>query len=195
MSAGGAPFTDNVNHPTKAEADASYTEGVGKLVDGASRAGRRATRVRRRRTQPSLFSGGKVPMLFGGQWLAAGFQTDKPKIKYGFAPFPQVDHSRPPCTTRWASAPRSTRRTRTRRTRCSQYLNTKVWNTVLPASPVAPAGVHRRAQDELLRRADQGRADDRGVDTVKADLAAEKTVGVRFTTQWARQVDDLTTAY
>ena len=25
-----------------------------------------------------------------GQWLAAGFQTDKPKIKYGFAPFPQV---------------------------------------------------------------------------------------------------------
>ncbi len=29
-------------------------------------------------------------MMFGGQWLAAGFQTDKPKVKYGFAPFPQV---------------------------------------------------------------------------------------------------------
>ena len=33
VSAGGAPFTDNVNHPTKAEADAKYTEGVQKLVD------------------------------------------------------------------------------------------------------------------------------------------------------------------
>ena len=90
VSAGGAPFTDNVNHPTKAEADAKYTEGVQKLADAikngsVSPPGYDVANVQ------SLFAAGKVPMMFGGQWLAAGFQTDKPKVKYGFAPFPQVD--------------------------------------------------------------------------------------------------------
>ncbi|MER5756001.1 extracellular solute-binding protein [Streptomyces sp. NPDC002088] len=34
QSAGGAPFTDDVHHPTKVTVDAKYTEGVGKLVAG-----------------------------------------------------------------------------------------------------------------------------------------------------------------
>lgn len=79
VSAGGAPFTDNVNHPTKAEADGKYLEGVTKLVDAiktgaVAPAGYDASNVQ------ALFSAGKVPMMFGGQWLAAGFQTDKPKV-------------------------------------------------------------------------------------------------------------------
>jgi ABC-type glycerol-3-phosphate transport system substrate-binding protein len=190
VSAGGAPFTDNVNHPTKAEADAKYTEGVQKLVDAiksgsVSPPGYDASNVQ------SLFSAGKVPMMFGGQWLAAGFQTDKPKVKYGFAPFPQVDSpttlhdSVGICTPQYTKDQDAT-------FKVLEYLNTKVWDAVLPASPVAPPAYTpaQASYFDALTKAQQTTV----VDTVKADLATEKTVGVRFTTQWAQQVGDLTTA-
>jgi ABC-type glycerol-3-phosphate transport system substrate-binding protein len=190
VSAGGAPFTDNVNHPTKAEADAKYTEGVQKLADAIKNGsvappGYDASNVQ------SLFAAGKVPMMFGGQWLAAGFQTDKPKIKYGFAPFPQVDtpatlyDSVGICTPQYTKDQDAT-------FKVLEYINTKVWDAVLPASPVAPPAYTpaQASYFDALTKADQSTV----VDTVKADLAAEKTVGVRFTTQWAQQVGDLTTA-
>jgi ABC-type glycerol-3-phosphate transport system substrate-binding protein len=191
VSAGGAPFTDNVNHPTKAEADAKYTEGVTKLIDGI-KSGAVAPPGYDASNSQSLFAAGKVPMMFGGQWLAAGFQTDKPKIKYGFAPFPQVEtpatlyDSVGICTPSYTKDQDATYKV-------LEYINTKVWDAVLPASPVAPPA-YTPAQTsyfDALTKAQQSTV----VDTVKADLAAEKTVGVRFTTQWAQQVGDLTTAY
>lgn len=191
VSAGGAPFTDNVNHPTKAEADGKYTEGVSKLVD-AIKSGAVAPPGYDASNAQSLFAAGKVPMMFGGQWLAAGFQTDKPKIKYGFAPFPQVEtpatlyDSVGICTPSYTKNQDATYKV-------LEYINTKVWDAVLPASPVAPPA-YTPAQTsyfDALTKAQQTTV----VDTVKADLAAEKTVGVRFTTQWASQMGDLTTAY
>ena len=107
----------------------------------------------------SLFAAGKVPMMFGGQWLAAGFQTDKPKIKYGFAPFPQVQtpttlyDSVGICTPQYTKNQDATYKV-------LEYINTKVWDAVLPASPVAPPA-YTPAQDELLRRPHQGAAADR----------------------------------
>ena len=190
VSAGGAPFTDNVNHPTKAEADDKYKEGVEKLT-AAIKNGSVAPPGYDAANVQSLFAAGKIPMTFGGQWLAAGFQTDKPKIKYGFAPFPQVQtattlyDSVGICTPQYTKDQDAT-------FKVLQYLNTKVWDAVLPASPVAPPA-YTPAQTsyfDALTKAQQTTV----VDTVKADLAAEKTVGVRFTTQWAQQVGDLTTA-
>ena len=63
---------------------------------------------------------------------------------------------------------------------------------MLPESPVAPPAYTpaQASYFDALNKAQQSTV----VDTVKADLAAEKTVGVRFTTQWAQQVGDLTTA-
>ncbi len=190
VSAGGAPFTDNVNHPTKAEADAKYTEGVQKLVD-AIKSGSVSPPGYDVANVQSLFAAGKVPMMFGGQWLAAGFQTDKPKVKYGFAPFPQVDapttlyDSVGICTPQYTKDQDAT-------FKVLEYLNTKVWDAVLPASPVAPPAYTpaQASYFDALTKAQQTTV----VDTVKADLGAEKTVGVRFTTQWAQQVGDLTTA-
>jgi ABC-type glycerol-3-phosphate transport system substrate-binding protein len=190
VSAGGAPFTDNVNHPTKAEADDKFTEGVTKLA-AAIKAGAVAPPGYDASNVPALFSGGKVPMMFGGQWLAAGFQTDKPKIKYGFAPFPQVNtpttlyDSVGICTPQYTKNEDATYKV-------LEFLNTKVWDAVLPASPVAPPAYlpAQASYFDALTKANQQTV----VDTVKADLAAEKTVGVRFTTQWSSQVTDLTTA-
>ncbi len=190
VSAGGAPFTDNVNHPTKAEADAKYTEGVQKLTD-AVKNGSVAPPGYDASNAQSLFAAGKVPMMFGGQWLAAGFQVDKPKVKYGFAPFPQVTtpatlyDSVGICTPQYTKDQDAT-------FKVLQYINTKVWDAVLPESPVAPPAYTpaQASYFDALTKAQQTTV----VDTVKADLAAEKTVGVRFTTQWAQQVGDLTTA-
>jgi ABC-type glycerol-3-phosphate transport system substrate-binding protein len=190
VSAGGAPFTDNVNHPTKAEADDKYVEGVTKLA-AAIKSGAVAPPGYDASNVPALFSGGKVPMMVGGQWLAAGFQTDKPKVKYGFVPFPQVNtpttlyDSVGICTPQYTADEDSAYKV-------LEFFNTKVWDAVLPASPVAPPA-YTPAQESYfgaLTKAGQNTV----VDTVKADLTAEKTVGVRFTTQWASQVGDLTTA-
>ncbi|MFF1821949.1 ABC transporter substrate-binding protein [Kribbella sp. NPDC058245] len=190
VSAGGAPFTDDVNHPTKAEADGKYTEGVQKLAD-AVKNGSVAPPGYDASNAQSLFAAGKIPMMFGGQWLAAGFQVDKPKVKYGFVPFPQVTtpatlyDSVGICTPQYTKNQDST-------FKVLQYVNTKVWDAVLPESPVAPPAYTpaQASYFDALTKAQQTTV----VDTVKADLAAEKTVGVRFTTQWAQQVGDLTTA-
>lgn len=191
VSAGGAPFTDNVNHPTKAEADGKYSEGVQKLAD-AIKAGSVAPPGYDVSNVQGLFAAGKVPMMFGGQWLAAGFQTDKPKVKYGYAPLPQVQtpvsvyDAVGVCTPSYTKNQDATYKV-------LQYINTNVWNAVLPASPVAaPAYTPAQASYfDALTKAQQPTV----VDTVKAGLSTEKTVGVRYTTQWAQQVADLTTAY
>lgn len=74
-----------------------------------------------------------------------------------------------------------------------EYLSTKVWSAVLPDAPVAPPAYvpTQGSYFDALSKAGQPTV----IDTVKADLATEKTTGVRFTTQWASQVADLTTAY
>lgn len=131
-------------------------------------------------------------MMVGGQWLAAGFITDKPKIKYGFVPFPQqgatatLSDSVGICTPEYTANEDATYKV-------LEYLNTKVWNEVLPASPVAPPAFTpaQEAYFGALTKSGQSTV----VDTVKADLSAEKTTGVRFTTQWASQAQDLATAY
>ncbi len=89
LSAGGKPFADNVHQPTRTTIDTTYTEGVGKVVAGI-KSGAIAPPGYDISNQQGLFAAGQIPMLWSGQWLAAGFLTDKPKIKYGFAPLPQV---------------------------------------------------------------------------------------------------------
>lgn len=191
LSAGGNAFTDNVNAPTKAEADDKYTEGVTKLIAGI-KSGAVSPPGYDASNSQSLFAAGKVPMMFGGQWLAAGFLTDKPKVKYGFAPFPQqttaatLADSVGICTPEYTANEDATYKV-------LEYLNTKVWSEVLPASPVA-APAFTPAQEPYYAALAKG-GQTTVVDTVKADLAAEKTAGVRFTTQWASQAADLTTAY
>ncbi len=72
------------------------------------------------------------------------------------------------------------------------YLNTKVWSDVAKSSAVAPPayGPAQAAYYEALSATGQGFV----AATVKADLAMTSAVGNRFTTTWASQAADLTTA-
>jgi ABC-type glycerol-3-phosphate transport system substrate-binding protein len=191
QSAGGAPFTDDVHHPTKVTVDATYTEGVSKLVSGI-RSGAVAPPGYDISNQQSLFSAGQIPMLWSGQWLAAGFLTDKPRIKYGFAPLPQADRSATLYDAVGICTPSYTKNADAT-FKVLKYLDSTVWTKVLPDSPVAvPA--YTGAQEsyfDALGKAGQTTV----ASTVRTDLKASSTIGVRFTTQWASQAIDLVTAY
>lgn len=157
QSAGGAPFTDDVHHPTKVTVDATYTEGVSKLVAGI-KSGAVAPPGYDISNQQSLFSAGEIPMLWSGQWLAAGFLTDKPKIKYGFAPCPRPT-SRPRCTTPWASAP-LVHQERGRHLQGPQVPRLNRVDQGAPRLARGGAGLHP-CSGLLLQRPRQGGADDR----------------------------------
>ena len=191
QSAGGSPFTDDVHHPTKVTVDAKYTEGVAKLVAGI-KSGAVAPPGYDISSQQSLFAAGEIPMLWSGQWLAAGFLTDKPKIKYGFAPLPQVDKPATLYDAVGICTPSYTKNADAT-FKVLEYLDSTVWTKVLPDSPVAvPA--YTAAQDSYFDALDKaGQATVAA--TVKTDLQATSTIGVRFTTQWASQASDLVTAY
>ena len=191
LSAGGAPFADSVHQPTKTTIDATYTEGVRKLVAGI-KSGAIAPPGYDISNQQALFAAGQIPMLWSGQWLAAGFLTDKPKIKYGFAPIPQVNKPATLydavgiCTPSYTQNADATYKV-------LKYLDSTVWTKVLPGSPVA-APAYLSAQSAYF-----GALDKAGLttvaSTVKAGLNTSSTIGVRFTTQWASQSNDLITAY
>ncbi|MCX5094133.1 extracellular solute-binding protein [Streptomyces sp. NBC_00365] len=191
LSAGGAPFADSVHQPTKTTVDATYTEGVRKLVAGI-KSGAIAPPGYDISNQQALFAAGQIPMLWSGQWLAAGFLTDKPKIKYGFAPIPQVNKPATLydavgiCTPSYTQNADATYKV-------LKYLDSTVWTKVLPGSPVA-APAYLSAQSAYF-----GALDKAGLttvaSTVKAGLNTSSTIGVRFTTQWAGQSNDLITAY
>jgi ABC-type glycerol-3-phosphate transport system substrate-binding protein len=191
LSAGGAPFADSVHQPTRTTIDATYTEGVRKLVAGI-KSGAIAPPGYDISNQQALFAAGQIPMLWSGQWLAAGFLTDKPKIKYGFAPLPQVNKPATLydavgiCTPSYTQNADAT-------FKVLKYLDSTVWTKVLPGSPVA-APAYLSAQSAYF-----GALDKAGLttvaSTVKAGLNTSSTIGVRFTTQWASQSNDLITAY
>ncbi|MET9035641.1 extracellular solute-binding protein [Streptomyces mirabilis] len=191
QSAGGAPFTDDVHHPTKVTVDATYTEGVSKLVAGI-KSGAVAPPGYDISNQQSLFSAGEIPMLWSGQWLAAGFLTDKPKIKYGFAPLPQADKPATLYDAVGICTPSYTKNADAT-FKVLKYLDSTVWTKVLPDSPVAvPA--YTGAQDSYFNALDKA-GQTTVASTVRTDLKASSTIGVRFTTQWAGQAGDLITAY
>ncbi|MFJ6893673.1 ABC transporter substrate-binding protein [Streptomyces hokutonensis] len=191
LSAGGAPFADDVHHPTKTTIDTTYTDGVRKVVAGI-KSGAVAPPGYDISNQQALFAAGQIPMLWSGQWLAAGFLTDKPKIKYGFAPLPQQTKAATLydavgiCTPSYTQNADAT-------FKVLKYLDSTVWTKVLPDSPVA-APAYLSSQSAYF-----GALDKAGLTTVattvKAGLNTPTTIGVRFTTQWASQSNDLITAY
>jgi ABC-type glycerol-3-phosphate transport system substrate-binding protein len=191
LSGGGAPFTDSVNRPTKVTADPTFTTGVGKLA-AAIQSGAVAPPGYDASNAQSLFAAGKIPMLLSGQWLAAGFLTDKPKIKYGFAAIPQVGKPATLYDAVGICTPSYTRNADAT-FKVLQYLDSTVWTKVLATSPVAPPA-YTAAQDTYFSTLNNAGLPTVAA-TVKTELTTSTTIGVRFTTQWASQASDLITAY
>ncbi len=98
-------------------------------------------------------------MLWSGQWLAAGFLTDKPKIKYGFAPLPQADEPATLYDAVGICTPSYTKNADAT-FKVLKYLDSTAWTKVLPDSPVAvPA--YTGAQDSYFNALDKAGKYDR----------------------------------
>ena len=191
LSAGGQAFADKINNTTKVTVDDKYIEGVSKLA-AAIQNGSVSPPGYDVSNATSSFTAGKIPMLLSGQWLAAGFLTNKPSISYGFAPLPTV--SSPAtlydavgiCTPSYTANPDAT-------WKVMQFMASKLWENVLPSSPVAPPAYTPSATNYNSTLKSPGM--DSVVSTVTYELNTSNVSGVRFSTVWATKANDLMTTY
>jgi ABC-type glycerol-3-phosphate transport system substrate-binding protein len=190
VSAGGKPFTDDVNNPTTVQAGPEFTEGVQKL-SAAIQNGSMTPPGYDGSNATALFESGKLPMLMGGQWLAASFINDKPAIKWGWAPMPVVDKQVVTYDAIGMCTPKTTANADAT-FKVVKFLDSTVMKEVMAKTPVAPPAYQpaQSAYFESLTAANATTV----ADTAKYNLDAKTTVGTRFTTTWATQAADLTTA-
>ncbi|GCE10196.1 ABC transporter substrate-binding protein [Tengunoibacter tsumagoiensis] len=191
LSAGGSSFTDRVVSPTKVTTDAKFVEGTQKFVDGLKAGYFTAPNANTGTDTAAAFLTGKVPMLWGGQWLAASFMTANPSFKIGFAPLPIVSKqvhiydAVGVCSPSYIKNPDAVWKVIT-------YLDTKGWNDILPSAPVAPAAYvpASNAYYDTLKAKNLGSV----ADSVAYALNAPQKDAVRFIAPWSTKANDVITA-
>lgn len=181
VSAGGAPFADSLLNPTKVQISPQFVEIVQKyqkaIADGAM-------------NPPTFdlsnimgpFKDGKVPMTYQGQWIADDLIRNAPNLQWGFVPMPTVKtQSEIYDAVGWAS-PVSIKNPDAV-WKVLKYLDSTMYQNVLPQTPVAPAAFQASASayyDALKKAGHQDVAD--GIDYI---LKSPNTQPVRFLPSWA----------
>lgn len=190
VSAGGAPFVNAVIGQSKVTIDPKFVEGTKKFAD-VVQAGYVTPLNYNGGDTTAAFLAGKVPMLWGGQWLAAGFIASKPNIKYGFAPLPIVQAEVQPydavgiCSPSYIKNPDAVWKVMT-------YLNTQGWKDILPGAPVAPAAYVPASSTYFDTLQSNGLTTI--TDTVKYVLATKNKQAIRFNANWSTKANDVITA-
>lgn len=192
VSAGGQPFEDKINNPTKVTADASFVNCV-KMMAQAVQGGY----VTPPGFQPSgsanvdttsLFASGKIPMLFGGQWLAPSFMKANPSFKYGFAPLPTVNTQVQPYDAVGIISPKTIKNPDAV-WKVSQFLASGAWETTLVNAPVAPAAYVPSSTPYFNTLKSAGLTS--VADSVNYELQSPTKEGIRFTATWASKANDV----
>ena len=192
VSAGGAPLVSSIHTPDKVTVDPKFAEGVGKLAASVQSGATAPPGYDASNAQAQL-AAGKLPMLWSGQWLAAGYLTNKPTVKVGFAPMPVADAAKP--TTIYDAVgicTPSTTKNQDATFTVLKFLNATVMGDMLKKAPVAPPAFSG-AQSTYFSALDAGQLT--GVtEAVRTSLGAPATVGVRPTTTYSAQIADVVTA-
>lgn len=191
VSAGGQPFEDKINNPTKVTVDDKFTEGVGKLA-AAVQAGAVNPPGYDTSNASDSFAAGKIPMLLNGQWLGAGYIQSKPSFKYGFAPLPTVNSQVQPYDAVGICTPANTKHPDAV-WKALQYLDTTAWQTVLVGAPVAPSAYVPAAQPYFNTLKQNGL--DSAATAVNYELTTPTKEGIRFTSTWSAKANDVLTAH
>lgn len=189
VSAGGDPFVDDVNNPSKFTMDDKFLEGVTKLRD-AIKAGSVTPPDYDQSNMASLFASGKQPMMIGGQWHAQSFLADAKSFEWGWVPMPSQGtptatyDSIGMCTPNTAGADETFK--------AVAFLEKEILPQVMADSKVAPVA-YAPGRDGYLKALEESGMTT-VAETVNYNVDAEKLVGTRLTTSYASQVNDLTTA-
>jgi multiple sugar transport system substrate-binding protein len=190
VSAGGAPFVNSITNPTKVTVSPQFIQGT-TLMAQAVQKGYVSPPSYDSSNSATDFAGGKIPMLFGGQWLAAGWLLSPPSFKFGFTPYPIVSKVSQPydavgiVSPKYIANPAAV-------WQVLQYLDTTAWETVLPASPVAPAA-YTPASGPYFQKLKSA-----GLSSVAASVTYEMSSpvkgAIRFNPTWATQANNVITA-
>ncbi len=138
-----------------------------------------------------LFAAGKIPMLGTGQWVAKGMIEGKLPFKWGFAPLPtgrvnvSIYDAVGIASPTYIKNPDAV-------WKVFKYLNTKGWESVLPAAPVAPSAYVPSAKPYFDQLRKDGAAS--VAESVNAMLTAPKKEGVRFLSSWSGKGFDVLNA-
>jgi multiple sugar transport system substrate-binding protein len=138
-----------------------------------------------------LFAAGRVPMLGAGQWLAKGFIDSKLPFKWGFAPLPTGRNQVTIYDAVGIASPSYVKNPEAV-WKVFKHLNTKAWEAVLPATPVAPSAYVPSAKpyfDQLKKDGATSVAD-----SVNAMLTMKSKEGVRFLSSWSGKAWDVINA-
>lgn len=137
VSNGGKPIVDDFVHATKAHADKTVTEAVQKFADAIAD-GQMTNPDYDATNAMAAFSNGKVPLMFGGQWLQNFIAPNHPKMSWGFAPWPAGTVSNvQPIEANGVCSP-STIKNPDAVWKTISYLDTTGFNQAMKAQPVAP---------------------------------------------------------
>jgi multiple sugar transport system substrate-binding protein len=190
VSAGATSFEDKVINPTAVTVSPEFIEGT-KLFASAIQSGYVTPPGYDTTNAQDSFSAGKIPMLYGGQWLAAGFLQGKPSIKYGFAPLPivknrvQIYDAVGICSPSYIKNPNAV-------WKVMQFLASTAWETILPGSPVAPAAYVPSSDPYFATLKSAGLQS--VAESVNYGLTTDNKVGVRFIAPWSSKATDVITA-
>lgn len=190
VSAGGAPFEDSIVNPKFVTASPQFIEGT-KLFANAVQQGYVTPPTYDVSNSTEGFASGKIPMLWGGQWLAASFMQSKPSFQYGFAPMPIVSKQVQPYDAVGIVSPSYIQHPDAV-WKVMQFLDSTVWESVLPNSPVAPTAYQPAAQPYYSALKNAGLSS--VVDSVQYELNTQDKLGIRFTAPWATKANDIVTA-
>lgn len=182
VSAGGAPFADAIINPTKVEISDRFREGVEKYKSAIAN-GYMNPPTFDLTNAMSSFKQGKVPMTLQGQWVADDLIRTAPKeLEWGYVPMPVVNSQTEIYDAVGWSSP-ATLKNPEAVWKVLKYLDSKVYEEVLPSTPVAPAAYQASsaAYYEALKTAGHPEVGE-GLDHI---LKSQNTQPVRFLSTWA----------
>jgi multiple sugar transport system substrate-binding protein len=190
MSAGGAPFINDIVNPTKVTVSSQFIQGA-TLYEQAVTKGYISPPNFDSSNSATDFAGGKIPMLYNGQWLAAGWLLSPPKFQFGFAPLPIVSKRVEPYDAVGIVSPKGISNPDAV-WQVLQYLDTTAWQTILPASPVAPSAYVPSATPYFNKLKAAGLTSI--ADSVNYELTSPVKSGIRFDPTWATKAQAIITA-
>ncbi|KQX46926.1 ABC transporter substrate-binding protein [Paenibacillus sp. Root444D2] len=181
VSAGGAPFTDSIVNPTKVEVSPQFIEGVKKYQKAIADKSMIPPTFDQSGVMAS-FKDGKVAMTMQGQWVADDLIRNAPNLEWGYAPQPVVKtQSEIYDAVGWCSP--ATIKNPDAVWKVLMYLDSSMYQEVLPSTPVAPAAYKSAAGayfDTLKKAGHPDLAD--GIDYI---LKSPNIQPVRFLTTWS----------
>jgi ABC-type glycerol-3-phosphate transport system substrate-binding protein len=190
---GGQPFVDSFVNTTKVTADSTFKAGAQRFVDAI--AAKEMTNPDYDATNSmAAFSNGKVPLLFGGQWLNQMIGQNKPTFDWGYAPWPTgTASSVQPIETNGVCSP-STIKNPDATWKTISYLETTGFNQSMKTVPVAPIAYTPGTKGYYEGLEAQGGKAATSIEaTAKYELAAKDKFLTSYLDPWAVKETDIET--